>query len=72
MMLINKELLDELSERAKASPKLRMYYDLRNSSDDLSQRQLNALEPGTIIPIHSHKKRLRLLLYCAENNYGNI
>ena len=36
MMLINKELLDELSERAKASPKLRMNYDLRNSSDDLS------------------------------------
>lgn len=56
MMLINKELLDELSELAKASPKLRMNYDLRNSSDDFSQRQLNALEPGTIIPIHSHKK----------------
>ena len=53
-MLINKSLLDDLSERAKKSQRLRMNYDLRNIPDDLSQRQLNALEPGTIIPIHRH------------------
>ena len=53
-MLINKELLDDLSARAKESPRLRMNCDLRNTPEDLSQRQLNALEPGTIIPIHRH------------------
>lgn len=53
-MLINKALLDDLSVRAKESPRLRMNYDLRNTPVDLSQRQLNALEPGTIIPIHRH------------------
>ena len=54
-MLINKSLLDSLTDRAKESPRLRMNCDLRNSPDDHSQRQLNALEPGTIIPIHRHK-----------------
>lgn len=53
-MLINKELLDDLSAKAKESPRLRMNCDLRNTPEDLSQRQLNALEPGTIIPIHRH------------------
>ena len=54
-MLINKALLDDLSARAKESPRLRMNYDLQNTPEDLSQRQLNALEPGTVIPIHRHK-----------------
>ena len=54
-MLLNAELLDTLSAQAKASPRLRMNYDLRNSSDDQSQRMLNALEPGTIMPIHRHR-----------------
>lgn len=54
-MLINKALLDDLSAKAKESPRLRMNCDLRNTPEDLSQRQLNALEPGTIIPIHRHK-----------------
>ena len=53
-MLINKELLDSLTEHAKASPRLRMHYDLRDSEDDESQRMLNAIEPGTVIPIHKH------------------
>ena len=55
MMLLNTELLDTLSAQAKASPRLRMNYDLRNSSDDQSQRMLNALEPGTVMPIHRHR-----------------
>lgn len=53
-MVITKEILDELSKMAKANPRLRQSYDLRNSTEDLSQRMLNALEPGTVMPIHRH------------------
>lgn len=53
-MKINKELLDELSEQAKSNLRLRQNYDLRTSASDTSQRMLNALEPGTIVPIHRH------------------
>lgn len=55
-MIINKTLLDELTSLAKASPRLRMNRDLRNSPEDKSQRMLNALEPGTPLPIHRHTK----------------
>ena len=41
--------------QAKASPRLRMNYDLRNSSADQSQRMLNAIEPGSMVPIHRHR-----------------
>ena len=54
-MVIDKKVLDELTEKAKASPRLRCNLDLRNSSEDQSQRMLNALEPGTVMPIHRHK-----------------
>ncbi len=53
---INSVLLDSLTEQAKASPRLRMNLDLRNSSADTSQRMLNAIEPGSVIPIHRHQK----------------
>ena len=53
-MVIDKILLDDLTEKAKASPRLRCNLDLRNSAEDLSQRMLNALEPGTVMPIHRH------------------
>lgn len=55
-MKIDKVLLDKLTEQAKASPRLRMNYDLRNSVEDGSQRMLNALEPGTVMPVHRHLK----------------
>ena len=55
-MKITQELLDSLTSQAKASPRLRMNLDLRNSPDDNSQRMLNALEPGTPLPIHRHMK----------------
>lgn len=55
-MRIDNRLLDELTAQAKASPRLRMNLDLRNSPEDGSQRMLNALEPGTIVPIHRHQK----------------
>lgn len=54
-MIISNEILDELSAKAKASERLRANLDLRNSPEDLSQRMLNALEPGTVMPIHRHK-----------------
>ena len=54
-MVINQALLDKLTEEAKASPRLRMNLDLRNSADDQSQRMLNAIEPGSPLPIHRHR-----------------
>ncbi len=53
---IDNALLDSLTEQAKASPRLRMNYDMRNSSEDTSQRMLNAIEPGSLVPIHRHQK----------------
>ena len=53
-MVIDQKILDELSEQAKANHRLRQAMDLRNNPEDLSQRMLNALEPGTIMPIHRH------------------
>ncbi len=54
-MKITQTLLDELTAQAKASPRLRMNYDLRNSAADGSQRMLNAIEPGSPLPIHRHR-----------------
>ncbi|MBO5628156.1 MAG: WbuC family cupin fold metalloprotein [Aeriscardovia sp.] len=54
-MIINATILDELTEKAKASPRLRANYDLRNSGVDNSQRMLNAIEPETVQPIHRHR-----------------
>lgn len=53
-MVIDNRILDELSAQAKANPRLRQNMDLRNSPEDGSQRMLNALEPGTVMPIHRH------------------
>lgn len=55
-MILNKELFNEVSTEAKASQRLRMNRDMRNSSEDKSQRMLNAIEPGTVLPIHRHTK----------------
>lgn len=55
-MIIDNKLLDTLSAQAKANPRLRQNYDLRTSPEDNSQRMLNALEPGTELPIHRHTK----------------
>lgn len=48
-------LLDRLTEQAKASPRLRMNLDLRTSDADSSQRMLNAIEPGSVVPVHRHR-----------------
>ena len=55
-MKITQAILDNLTEQAKASPRLRMNMDLRNSAEDQSQRMLNAIEPGSMVPIHRHQK----------------
>ena len=55
-MKISQNILDELTAKAKTSPRLRMNLDLRNSADDQSQRMLNAIEPGSVVPIHRHQR----------------
>lgn len=54
-MVITQAILDDLTEGAKASPRLRMHYDLRNTAEDNSQRMLNAIEPGSPECIHRHR-----------------
>ena len=54
-MKIDNILLDKLSAEAQASPRLRMNMDLRNSASDSSQRMLNAIEPGSVVPVHRHR-----------------
>ena len=54
-MIITKDILDNLTAQAKASPRLRCNLDLRNTPEDSSQRMLNALEPETVMPIHRHR-----------------
>ena len=55
-MKIDNILLDKLTAQAKESPRLRMNLDLRNSDGDSSQRMLNAIEPGSVVPVHRHMK----------------
>lgn len=54
MNIIDKSLLDEVSAQAKDSPRLRMNYNFHQSLDDKCHRFLNAVEPGTDVPIHRH------------------
>ena len=54
-MKITQALLDTLTTQAQGSPRLRMNLDLRNSVEDTSQRMLNAIEPGSVVPIHRHR-----------------
>ena len=66
-MEINKELLDNLFEQAKEKPRLRQNLDLRTSSADNSQRMLNALLPGTVVPIHRHPQSTEnVFLLCGK------
>ena len=67
-MIITQVLLNSLTEQAKASPRLRKNYDLRNSVEDLSQRMLNAIEPGTVMPIHRHKNTCETIV-CVRGHF---
>ena len=53
-MVIDNALLDEVSFNAKVSPHLRMNYNFPQSLEDKCHRMLNAVEPGTVVPIHRH------------------
>ena len=55
-MKITQAILDDLTVKAKASPRFRMNLDLRNGAEDQSQRMLNAIEPESVVPIHRHQK----------------
>jgi len=71
--IIDIELLDSISKEAKESPRLRMNYNLHENLDDKVQRLINAMEPGTFMPVHRHRNTsetyflfrggLRVLLY---------
>ena len=66
-MEINKDLFDNLFEQAKETPRLRQNLDLRTSSADTSQRMLNALLPGTVVPIHRHPQSTEnVFLLCGK------
>ena len=66
-MEFDKDFLGKLFEQAVANPRLRQNYDLRTSSDDNSQRMLNALLPGTVVPIHRHPHSSEnVLLVCGK------
>ena len=66
-MEINKELIDNLLEQAKNNPRLRQNVDLRTSTNDNSQRMLNALLPGTVVPIHRHPQSTEnVFLLCGK------
>lgn len=77
MIQIDKALLDDLFEKAKESDRLRMNYDLRTSTSDNSQRMLNAMLPGTVVPVHRHPQsnenvillcgRLDVVIYSVDN-----
>ena len=54
-MIFDKDFLGKLFEQATINPRLRQNFDLRTSSADTSQRMLNALLPGTVVPIHRHE-----------------
>ena len=54
-MVVDKTILDNLTAKAKESPRLRVAMDLRNTPEDNSQRMLNAMEPGTVMPVHRHR-----------------
>ena len=55
-MKITQAILDDLTAKARVSPRLRMNLDLRDTDEDTSQRMLNAIEPGSEVPIHRHQK----------------
>lgn len=76
-MKITQALLDKLTAEAKVSPRLRMNYDLRNSSADQSQRMLNAIEPGSVLPIDlrssldATRQCSNEIRYCARCSLGS-
>ena len=78
MKLIDEKLLAKVTEQAKASERLRMNCNFHDKLDAPAQRLLNAMEPGTVLPIHRHwysaetyillRGRIRVMFYDDEKN----
>ena len=64
-------LLDSLTEQAKTSPRLRMNHDLRNEGESQSQRMLNAIEPGSPVPVHRHRTSMETVV-CLRGRIRQI
>lgn len=71
IQLINEELIDDLRVKAQSSERLRMYFDLRNTPEDTSQRILNVLEPETQVPIHRHEVSSETII-CIKGHIEEI
>lgn len=75
MMKLDKQLFNEIAKKAAESPRLRMNFDLRNDENELSQRMLNVLHPGTNVPIHRHQDTAETVVCiqgeCIERYYDN-
>ena len=71
VMKINKSFLNVLTEQAKVSPRLRMNHDLRNAGESQSQRMLNAIEPGSPVPVHRHRSSMETVV-CLRGRIRQI
>lgn len=72
MEIIDKKLLDSVSEKAKASERLRMNYNFHESLEDKCHRMLNAVEPGTQVPIHRHPTKDESFVVLRGRGYWMI
>ena len=71
VQLINEDLLSDLYLQAKEGERKRQFFDLRNSSEDTSQRMLNAMEKGTVVPIHRHEDTAETVI-CLKGKLDEI
>ena len=63
--------MNSLTDQAKASPRLRMNRDLRNEGETQSQRMLNAIEPGSLVPVHRHRSSMETVV-CLRGHIRQI
>ena len=70
-IIIDNILLNSLTEEAKASPRLRKNLDLRNVGESQSQRMLNAIEPGSLVPVHRHRSSMETVV-CIRGHIRQI
>lgn len=60
--LLTKDILNTLTLNAMESSRLRMNYNLHETTFDRVQRLFNALEPGTKVPIHRHRDTVETIV----------
>lgn len=70
-MIIDENLLNKVSEQAKASPRLRMNFNFHQSLEDKCHRMLNAVEPGTVLPIHRHMES-NVTIVCIRGHFEEL